>query len=99
AADAVERREDDGARRVVDDDVDTGQVLERPDVAALTPDDPAFHVVGRQLDERHGGLGCVTCGDPLERIGDEVAGAAARLGLRLLLHLPHTPGELVAYEL
>ena len=51
--DAVERREDDSLRRVVDDEVDTGEVLQRPDVAALAADDPPLHVVGRQLDERH----------------------------------------------
>ena len=51
AADPVERREHDGARRVVDDDVHTGQVLERPDVPALSADDAALHVVGRELDE------------------------------------------------
>ena len=51
AADAVERREDDGLRRVVDDEVDAGQVLERADVAALAADDPPLHVVGGELDD------------------------------------------------
>ena len=32
-------------RRVVDDEVHAGEVLERPDVAALPADDPALHVV------------------------------------------------------
>src|SRR5207244_11569486 len=45
AAKAVERREDDRLRRVVDDEVDPREVLERPDVPALTPDDAALHVV------------------------------------------------------
>ena len=85
APDAVERREHDRLRRVVDDDVDAGQVLERADVAALAADDPALHVVGRELDQRDGRLGGVARGDPLERVGDEVAGAALRLGARLLL--------------
>src|SRR5207248_3645872 len=52
APETVERGEDDGLRRVVDDEVDAGQVLERADVAALAPDDPALHVVGRELDDR-----------------------------------------------
>ena len=51
AADAVERREDDRVRRVVDDEVDAGQMLERADVAALAADDPALHVVGGELDD------------------------------------------------
>ena len=96
AADAVEGREHDRLRRVVDDEVDAGQVLERADVAALPADDPALHVVGGKLDERHGRLGGVRRGDALQRVGDEVPGAPLRLGARLLLHLAHLPGELVA---
>ena len=38
-------------------------------------------------------------GDPLEGVGDEVAGAALRLGARLFLGLPHLAGQLVADEL
>src|SRR5215831_4175098 len=45
AADPVERRQDDGLRRVVDDHVHPGQVLESADIAAFPPDDPALHVV------------------------------------------------------
>ena len=59
AADAVERREHDRLRRVVDDEVDAGEVLEGADVAAFAADDPALHVVGRELDERDGRLGRV----------------------------------------
>ena len=41
----------------------------------------------------------VARGHTLEGVGDEVAGAALRLGARLLLGLPHLAGELVADEL
>ena len=51
AAHAVEAGQDDRVRRVVDDEVDAGEVLERADVAALAADDAALHVVGRQLDD------------------------------------------------
>ena len=71
AAEAVEGREDDGLRRVVDDEVDAGEVLERADVAALAADDPALHVVRRQLDDGHGRLGGVARRHPLERVGDQ----------------------------
>ena len=43
---AVEARQDDRVRRVVDDEVDAGEVLQRADVAALAADDAALHVVG-----------------------------------------------------
>ena len=99
AAEAVERREHDGVRRVVDDEVDAGQVLERADVATLAADDPALHVVGRQLDDRDGRLGRVARRDALERVGDEVARAPLRLRPRLLLELPDAAGELVPDEL
>ena len=45
APEPVEGGEDDGLRRVVDDEVDAGQVLQRADVAALSSDDSALHVV------------------------------------------------------
>ncbi len=96
AAQAVEGGEDDGLRRVVDDEVDSGQVLERADVPALTADDAALHVVGRELDDRHRRLGGVAGGDALERIGDQRSRAAPRLGPCLLLLLADAARELVA---
>ena len=59
APDSVERRQDDGLRRVVDDEVDAGQMLEGADVPALPADDASLHVVGRKLHERDGRLGRV----------------------------------------
>ena len=73
-------------------------MLERADVAALTADDPALQVVGRELDEGDRGLGGVARRDPLQGVGDEVAGAALRLGAGLLLELPHAARELVTDE-
>ena len=99
AADAVERREDDCLRRVVDDEVDARQVLERADVATLSADDSALHVVGGKLDDRDGRLGRVARGNPLESVCDEVAGTPPRLRGRLLVELADTPSELVAHEL
>ena len=86
-------------RRVVDDEVDAGQVLERADVAALAADDPALHVVGAEARHRDRRLGGVTGGDALERVRDEVPCAPLRLGARLLLDHAHTPAEIVAHEL
>ena len=99
APNAVKRRKHDRLRRVVDDHVDPGEVLERADVAAFAADDPALHIVGRKLDERDGGLGGVVGSHALEGVGDEVAGAALRLCARLLLGLPHLACHFVADEL
>ena len=68
AAVGVETREDDGAGRVVHDQIDAGRQFERADVAAFAADDAALQVVARQVDDRHGGfdgvLGSATAGWP-----------------------------------
>src|SRR5258706_15805183 len=74
-------------------------MLERTNVSTLATDDAALHVVGRQLDDDDRRFRRVACGDALERIGDEVAGASFRLRLRLLLQHPDATRELVADEL
>ena len=96
AADAVEAGEDHGVRRVVDDEVDAGEVLERADVAALAADDAALHVVGGQLDHGHGRLGRVAGGEALHDDGEDVAHAAVGVALGLLLDLAHEAGRVVA---
>src|SRR5579884_3289030 len=99
AAEPVERREHDCMRRFVDDEVYARQMLERADVSTFTPDDAAFHVVGRKLDDGDGRLRGVTRCDALERVGDEVACTPLRLRLRFLLEHPDAPGEVVTQEL
>src|SRR5262249_8195294 len=91
-------REHDRVRGVVDDEVDARQVLERADVAALTPDDPTLEAAGRELDHGHGRPGRVTRRDPLERAGHASASAPPSAPARLPLPLPNATGELVAHE-
>ncbi len=86
-------------RRVVDDEVDPGQVLERPDVAAFTADDPPLQVVGRELDDGDRRLGRVAGGDPLQRVRDQRSRAPPRITARLFLHLPDLACELVPDEI
>ena len=74
AADRIEAREHDRLGRVVDDQVDAGRLLEGADVAALAADDPALHLVVREMDDGHGVLRGVVRGDPLHRGHDDVAG-------------------------
>ncbi len=85
-------------RRVVDDEVDAGEMLERADVPPLTADDPALHVVGCELDDGDGRLGGVARGDALQRVGDEGPGAAARVRACLLLELADGPRKVVPHE-
>ena len=91
AADGVEAAEDHGLGRVVDDQVDAGRLLEGPDVAALAADDPALHLVVRQVDDRHRVLRGVVGGDALDRGDHDVAGLLVGLVAGLALD---RPGEL-----
>ena len=88
APERIERREDDRAGRVVDDELDAGGLLERADVASLAADDPPLHVVARQVDHRHGRFDRGLGGAALDGVGDDVLGARggglARLGLEAL---------------
>ena len=74
AADRVEAGQDDRLGRVVDDQVHAGRLLEGADVAALAADDPALHLVGRQVHDRDGVLGGVVRGHALHGGQDDVAG-------------------------
>jgi hypothetical protein len=96
AADAVEAGEDDRVRRVVDDEVDAGQVLEGADVAPLAADDAALHVVAVELDDRDRGLSGVAGGHALHHDREDVADAAVGVALGLLLDLAHEPRRVVA---
>ena len=74
APDGVEPAEDDGLRGVVDDQVDARLLLDGPDVPPLAADDPALHLVARQMDDGDRVLrGVVRC-DALHRRDDDVAG-------------------------
>ena len=77
AAVGIEAREDDRARRVVDDQVDAGGQLERADVAPLAADDAPLQVVARQVDDRDRGLDGVLGGAALDGLGDVLLGAVA----------------------
>ncbi len=96
AADAVEARQQHGAGRVVDDEVDPGEGLEGADVAALAADDPALQLVGLELDHRHGGLHRVTAGHALHAGGEDAARAPVGVVAGLLLDLADQPGAVVA---
>ena len=95
-ADAVEARQDHGRRRVVDDEVDPRQGLERADVAALAPDDAPLHLVRLERDDRDGGLRGVAPGHPLHDGRKDAARATVGVAAGLLLHVADQDGALVA---
>ena len=61
-----------------------GRLLEGPDVAALAADDPALHLVGRQVDDRDRVLGGVVGGDALDRRDDRPRGPSSWASSRAL---------------
>src|SRR5205807_7203832 len=85
AADSVKAGQDHGAGRVVNDEVDAGQVLESADVASLTADDPALHVVGGEVHDGDGGLGGMSGREPLHADREDVAHTPLRITLGLFL--------------
>ena len=88
APDRVEAGQQHRLGRVVDDQVDAGHGLEGPDVAALATDDPAFHLIARQVQHGNHGLAGLLGGHPLDGQGDDLAGAFVPFGLRLVLDVP-----------
>ena len=88
AADGIEARQHDRLGGVVDDQVDAGGLLERADVAALAADDPALHLVAREMDDGHGVLRRVVGGDALHRGHDDLAGLLLGLLARAPLDRP-----------
>ena len=96
AAIRIETRQDDGAGRVVDDQVDPGGELERADVAALAADDASLQIVARQIDDRHGRLDRVFRAAALDGFGDVVLGAVDRRFARFGVEPLEQVGRVVA---
>jgi len=84
--DGLEAGEDDCLRRVVHDQVDASGLLEGADVAPLAADDPALHLVRRQIDDRDGALDHMVGRDALDGHRDDPPGALLAALRRLLLH-------------
>jgi hypothetical protein len=72
AAERIEARENDRARRVVDDELDARCGFQRTDIASLAADDASFEIVAWQVDNRDGRLDGVLGGASLDGVGDDV---------------------------
>ena len=75
----IEAGQHDGLGGVVDDEIDTSGLLERSNVPAFAPDDPALHLLGRQADDGHRRLAGVIGGDALHDRGQHPPGALVTL--------------------
>ena len=73
AAQRLEGGDDDGLRRVVDDQVHARRRLQCADVAPLAADDAPLQIVGRQLDDRDRRFDDRVGGQALDRHADQAA--------------------------
>ena len=89
AAGLVEAGQGDGLGGVVDDEIHAGGGLQGADVAALTADDPALHVVVGQRHNAHGGLAGVVGG----AAGDGLANQLPGHGVALVLEVGFVGGH------
>ena len=96
APDRIETRENDRLGRVVDDHVDAGRVLERPDVAPLAADDTPFHLIARKVHDRYGRFDDVIGRAPLDRERQYLAALLDGITLRLFADIPYLFCRLVS---
>ncbi len=99
AAHRVEPADDHGLRGVVDDQVDSGGLLEGADVAPFLADDAALQLVGRQRQHRDRDLRGLVGGDALDGLGDDLASATLALVPGRQLRLSDLACDLVAQVL
>ena len=87
ATDRFEAGEHDGFRRVVDDEIDAGEIFEGADVAAFAADDTALHLVIWKRNDGNGGFCNMICSAALDGAGDDVARGffGGRLGFGFLV--------------
>ena len=93
-ADRIERGDRDGLRRIVDDEVDACDGLQRTDIAPLSTDDAPLHFVVGQGNHTDGGLRRVIRSASLNRSCNDLLGVLICLLLQLCLNLFDLHGSL-----
>ena len=83
AANGIEARQDDRFGRVVDDDLDAGGCLQRPDITAFAADNAALHLVAVDIEDRDRVFDRRLGSHALNRLYDDFLGlfAGGHLGL------------------
>ena len=95
AAGLVKGGQGDGLRGIIDDKIHAGGSFQRADVAALTADDTALHLVAGQGHHADGGLAAVVSGAAADGLTDHVAGDVIAVFLQVGLVGSHTDSLLV----
>lgn len=95
ATDRIEARKHDGLGRIIDHEVDAGNLLEGANVTTLAADDATLEIIGRNMHGGNGDLGGVIGGAALNRQGQDLLSGLVALGANLLLGLADDRGGLV----
>ena len=95
ATDRIEARKHNGLGRIIDDQVDAGNLLEGTDVATLAADDATLEVIGRNVHGGNGNLGGVVGGTALNSQRQDFLSGLVALGANLLLGLANDRGGLM----
>ena len=80
AADRVKAGNGDGFGCIIDDHIHASRLFKGADIAAIAADDAPFHFFIGQRYDRGADFGNVLGGDPLDGIGDDLAGALVAFG-------------------
>ena len=96
AAHRLEAGHGDGLRRIVDDQIGTGERLQCADVAALAADDTALHLVIGQGNHADGNLSHMVRGTALDGSGHDLTGTLVGLVLGTGLDLLDLHGGFVS---
>ena len=94
-ANRIERGQGDSFGRIVDDEVYAGKGFQRADIASLSADNAALHLVVRQRNDRNGRLGYLIGGTALNCGRDNLAGGLLALVLQALIDLAQLDGCIV----
>ena len=81
----VKPGQDNRFRRVVNDDVDARRAFQRPDIAAFTADNAAFHLVVGKRHHRHRRVRHMVGRATLHRLADDPPGLLVRILDQLVL--------------
>ena len=96
AAHRLETRNHHGFRRIVDDEIAAGKLLESADVAAFAPDDAAFEVFRRQRHNRNAAFRGLVDGATLNGQSEGFARVFLRIVAHFVFDATHDDVHLVA---
>ena len=88
--------EGDGFRRIINNDIDAGNLFKGADIAALAADDAALELFTGQIDGRDGQFSDIIAGNTLNREADDLAGVALGLIVGLQFKFADAAGGFIA---